>query len=300
MNLGYACINTELGKQKILGGRTCRKATFQSEGLQYVGSLALMNLKDILTIIKWNHKKQIYLYRLPSDLFPWMSEYEFEDLPQYAEILEVCRLIGDFATQNKHRLTFHPGPFNILASNKSDVVKRTMKELRQHSQIFNMMNFTPSHYNVINIHVGAAYKDKQAVLEKWCENYDLLDSHVKSRLTLENDDKQNLYTIQDLYNGIHKHVGIPLVFDFHHHKCNPGDLGEEAAYTLAESTWPAGIKPVVHYSSARRIEDPKAKIQAHADYIYEVIPTVNADVELECKAKEKALLSYREKNLILN
>ncbi len=301
MNLGYACINTQLGKKKILGGRTCRKATFQQQGLRYVGDLALQNLKDIYTIVEWNAAHDIYLYRMPSDIFPWMSEYEFEDLPQYQAICHTAQRIGKLATEKGVRLTFHPGPFNILASQKPDVVKRTMKELRQHSQIFDLMGFEPSHYNKINIHIGAAYKDKYAVLTQWCENYEKLDENTRKRLTIENDDKPSLYTTSDLYTGVHSVVGIPLVFDYHHHTCHPGDLSHREALGIAVSTWPKEITPVVHYSSARQIEDPKAKIQAHADYVYEWIDTYgyDVDIELEVKQKEKALLQYRQKYSIL-
>ena len=301
MNLGYACSNTHLGKKKILGGRTCRKATFQQQGLRYVGDLAFQNLNDIRTIIEWNIANDIYLYRMPSDIFPWMSEYEFEDLPQYANICAIAQSIGRLATEHNVRLTFHPGPFNILASNKPDVVKRTMKELRQHSQIFDLMGFEPSHYNSINIHIGAAYKDKYAVLSKWCENYEKLDENTRKRLTIENDDKPSLYTTSDLYTGVHSVVGIPLVFDYHHHTCHPGDLSHREALGIAVSTWPTEITPVVHYSSAKQIEDPKAKIQAHADYVYEEIDTYgyDLDIELEVKQKEKALLQYRQKYSIL-
>jgi UV DNA damage endonuclease len=302
MELGYACINTELGKKKILGGRTCRKARFQQEGLQYVGQLALANLTDILTILKWNEANNIRLYRMPSDIFPWMSEYEFTDLPQYRGISNKALEIGQYATKHGHRLTFHPGPFNILASKKPDVVRRTIKELRQHSEIFNMMGFEPSYYNKINIHIGAAYKDKMAVLREWCENYDLLPEHTKKRLTIENDDKPGLFTTHDLYHHVHKLVGIPIVFDYHHHLCNSGDLNTSEALSLAIKTWPAGTKPVVHYSSGRQIEDPKARKQAHADYVYEKIDLYgyDLDVVLEVKQKEKALLAYRKKFLILD
>ena len=302
MELGYACINTELGKKKILGGRTCRKASFIQLGLPHVGQLALANLKDILTILKWNEANNIRLYRMPSDIFPWMSEYEFTDLPQYQGIVKVAQEIGKYATEMGHRLTFHPGPFNILASNKPDVVRRTIKELRQHSEIFNLMGFEPSHYNKINIHIGAAYKDKWAVLNQWCENYEQLPGHTKRRLTIENDDKPKLFTTHDLYHHVHKLVGIPIVFDFHHHKCNSGDLTTTEALSLAVKTWPAGIKPIVHYSSTKQIEDKSARVQAHADYVYEFVDThgYDVDVVLEVKQKEKALLAYRKKFLILN
>ena len=301
MNLGYACINMELRKQKIFAGRTCRKDTFQKNGLRYVGELGLANVKDLYTILQWNAKNDIKFYRIGSDIFPWSSEYEYKDLPQYAEICSILKTIGDYATKTGQRLTFHPGPFNILGSKKEDVVKRTMVDLRHHSEIFDLMGFKPSVYNKINIHIGAAYKDKYAVLRDWCNNYKKLDENTKQRLTIENDDKASLFTTYDLYSYVHSEVGIPLVFDFHHHSCNPGDLSHKESLNLAVQTWPKGITPIVHFSSPRQIEDPKAKIQAHADYIYDQVNTFGHDVDimLECKMKEKALLEYRKKEAIL-
>ena len=300
-NLGYACINTELRKQKVFAGRTCRKDKFQREGLRYVGELGLQNLRDLYQILQWNEKYGIRFYRIGSDIFPWSSEYEYSDLPQYKEVCQLLAQIGKYAMQYGHRLTFHPGPFNILGSQKDDVVKRTMIDLRHHSEIFDLMGFKPSVYNKINIHIGAAYKDKMAVLDRWCANYEKLDEKVKSRITIENDDKASLYNTQDLYLHVFKRVGVPIVFDYHHHDCHPGDLSHSEALGMAVKTWPSEIKPVVHFSSSRQIEDVKAKLQAHSDFIYGNIDTFGYDVDimLEAKQKEKALLEYRSKQSIL-
>jgi UV DNA damage endonuclease len=281
----------DLRKKKIFAGRTCRKNTFAKEGLKYVGDLGLQNIKDLYTILQWNEKNNIRFYRVGSDLFPWSSEYEYKDLPQYKEVCDILTEIGKYATKHKHRLTYHPGPFNILGSQKPDVVKRTMIDLRHHSEIFDLMGFEPSVYNKINIHVGAAYKDKYAVLKQWCTNYHKVDANTKKRLTLENDDKPKMFTTQDLYHHAHSEIGIPIVFDFHHHRCNPGDFSAEDSLRLAVTTWPPNIKPIVHVSSTKQIEDPKAKVQAHANYIYESIDTFGLDVDImvEAKHKEKAV-----------
>ena len=296
-NLAYACINQELRKQNIYSGRTCRKNKFEELGLEYVGELGLQNLRDLFQIIQWNERNDIKVFRIGSDIFPWSSEYEYSDLPQYEKACNLLKGIGSYATKVGQRLTFHPGPFNILGSRNPDVVKRTMIDLRHHSEIFDLMGFEPSTYNKINIHVGAAYKDKQAVLDSWCENYVKLDNNTKKRITLENDDKQSLFTTSDLYDHVYTKVGVPIVFDYHHHSCHPGLLSHEEALGLAVSTWSEKIKPVVHYSSARQIEDPKSKLQAHADYIHETIDTYGFDVDivLEAKEKERALLQYRKK-----
>jgi len=300
-NLGYACINMQLRKKDIFAGRTCRKATFLEKGLPYVGELGLQNIKDLLTIVKWNSANGIKLYRIGSDIFPWQSEYKLEQLPQYTEILSVLSEIGDFVTQDGQRLSFHPGPFNILGSTKPEVVERTIVDLQNHSEIFDLMGFEPSPYNKINIHVGATYGDKEGTVDRWIQNFQRLNDNTRKRITLENDDKESMYSIADL-QYIHERTGVPLVFDFHHHSCHPDGMLHKTALEWAIATWPAGIKPVVHYSSSRRLnEDVKVKIQAHADYIYEDIETFGFDVDimLECKAKELALLQYRKKQSIL-
>lgn len=296
-HLGYACINTKLRKQNIFAGRTCRKDKFTKQGLHFVGELGLQNLRDLFQIVQWNEQNGIKFYRIGSDIFPWSSEYEYHDLPQYETVKMLCKAIGDYVTKHNQRLTFHPGPFNILGSNKPEVVHRTMVDLRHHSEIFDLMGFEPSTYNKINIHVGAAYKDKYAVLNQWCENYVKLDNNTKKRITLENDDKPSLYTVSDLYEHTYRTVGVPIVFDYHHHLCYPGELSCKESLELALSTWDKSITPVVHYSSCRQIEDPKAKKQAHADYLYEYIDTYGheVDVMLETKAKEVSLQQYHEK-----
>ena len=52
-----------------------------------------------------------------------------------------------------------------------------------------------------------------------------------------------------------------------------------------------------HYSSCRRtFEDPGCKAQAHADFIYEKINDYGhaVDIEVEAKAKEVAVLKYKD------
>lgn len=300
-NLGYACINMQLRKQNIFAGRTCRKATFQEKGLEYVGELGLQNVRDLYQIVQWNSRNNIKLYRIGSDIFPWQSEYKLEQLPQYSKILNILKAIGDFVTKDGQRLSFHPGPFNILGSTKPEVVERTIIDLQNHSEIFDLMGFEPSPYNKINIHVGATYGDKEGTLDRWCNNFKRLNERTRKRITLENDDKDSMYTIVDLL-WAHERVGVPLVFDYHHHTCHSNNVPHSTALGLAISTWPEGVKPVVHYSSSRRIyEEANCKPQAHADYIYEYIETFGFDVDimLECKAKELALLDYRKKHSIL-
>ena len=296
MNLGYACINMTLGKKKITTNRSMIKKTFQQRGVNYAAELGLQNVKDLETIIKWNVENNIKLFRISSDMFPWASEYGIENLPNITEIAEVMKRTGDYAKSNGVRLGCHPGPFNVLCSPNEKVVQNTITDLELHGKVMDLLGMELSPYNKINIHCNGTYGDKIASMERFCQNYDRLSDSVKKRLTIENDDKASMYSVKDLMY-IHERIGIPIVFDYHHHTFNTGDLSEQSALELAMSTWPDGITPVVHYSSSKPKEtgNPKDKPQAHAEYILEEINNYgyDLDVMLECKAKELALLEYR-------
>ena len=295
MKLGYACINMTLSKDKITTNRSMIKKTFLQKGINYCSELALLNVRDMETILKWNVENGIYFFRTSSNVFPWGSEYELESLPHIDEIKTILKRIGEYANEHGVRLSCHPGPFNVLCSPNDNVVKNTIVDLELHGKVFDMMGLSHTPYNKINIHCNGVYGDKISALERWCRNFDLLSDSVRSRLTVENDDKSSMYSVKDLMR-IHECVGIPIVFDYHHHQFCTGDLSEQQALELAISTWPDSITPVVHYSSSRMKEtnNPKEKPQAHSDYILEKINTYNHDVDimLECKAKELALKQY--------
>jgi UV DNA damage endonuclease len=275
-----------------------RKATFKSKGLQYVGELAFNNLDDMLHILLWNIKNDMLLYRMSSDMFPWMSEYDFTDLPNYKQILYKCQAIGSLAKKNKIRLSFHPGPFNVLGSNNANVVDKTINELTKHAQIMDLMDLDQSHYYPINIHVSATKPSKTVIAKQFCEGFDRLPQTVKSRLTVENDDKVAQYTPKDLYDLIHSEIGIPLTFDQFHFLCGNQDTTLKEALEISLSTW-GDVKPLTHHSSSKRVEqsDETIRATAHADYIYEPILSFghDFDTDLEAKQKDKAVLDYREK-----
>ena len=293
MNLGYACINTALSANKIFTNRTMRRKTFDAQGIDYVSDLTLLNIKDLKTIVQWNNEMKIKLFRLSSQIFPWSDEYDVKTLKDYDEISSRMREIGQIAKDGGQRLTMHPGPYNCLASPTQKVVEKTIRELNFHSEQFNMMGYDPSPYNKINIHVGGAYGDKKGTLDAFCHNFNLLNEDTKKRLVIENDDSPNEYSVNDLYWGIYKQIGIPITFDYFHHKFNTGDLTEEEALRMASTTWPKGIAQCCHYSESRRKEklDESIRPQAHSDLIYEKIQTygLEPDIVIEAKLKEQSI-----------
>ena len=298
VNIGYCCINTTLAKDGITIGRGMIKRTFEAKGIKYAGELAEANIRDMIEIIKWNEKQGIKMYRMSSDMFPWMSEYKFEDLPNFGTINNLLKGAGSLAHRYGQRLTFHPGPFDVLASANPKVVQKTIADLNAHGKIMDLMGLPRTPYSAINIHVNTTQGGKDAAMQRFCDNFQLLDDSVKSRLVVENDDKESQYTTEDLFAGIHSKIGIPITFDYHHHRFNSGGLTEEQALRLAASTW--DCEQLVHYSSCKKtFEDPASKALAHADWVYEKIKTYGLylDIELEAKAKELAVFDYnRRKN----
>ena len=297
--MGYACINMQLSSQKprIYTGRSMIKRTFKSKGIDYASQLGLDNCKDLYKILEWNHENGFNFFRITSNLFPWSSEYKLSDMPDYDEICKILSKAGRYAIDNDIRITSHPGPFNVLTSPHPHVVENCIKDLSIHGEVFDLMGLSRTPYNKINIHIGGAYGDKVSSMERFCENFHRLPDSVKTRLTVENDDKATMYSVTDLYEGVYCKIGIPIVFDYHHHRFCDGGLSEEDALEVAISTW-NGIVPVVHYSESRNIEqeDDKIRPQAHSDYVYDYINTYGNEVDImvEAKAKELAVLKYKE------
>lgn len=296
MRLGYCCINLSLRDKGITANRGMIKKTWQEQGMARASELAILNLADLYEIIKWNIEHDIQVYRMSSDIFPWMSEYRFEDLPNYEHICSLLQKIGRLAMENQVRLSFHPGQFDVLASPNPSVVEKTVWDLDQHSRIMDLMGLPQDYRSPINIHVGGSYGDKDSALARFCENFKRLAPSTQARLVVENDDKASQFSVKDLYYGVYRVVGCPVTFDHLHHRFCTGDLSASEAAHLAASTW-HGFTPMQHYSSSKSLyEDSSAINRSHADYVYDVIQSygLDVDVEVEAKAKDLAVLKYRQ------
>ena len=298
-NIGYCCIplGCNEGKKKkehILVNRSMVRKTFDAKGLPYVSELIIENLKDTLKVLDWNIKNKILVYRMSSDSFPWMSEYKFPELPKFPAIQTYLRLIGEKIKSNNLRVSYHPGPFNVLASENDSVVSKTIDELNKHAELMDMMGLEQSHYYPINIHINTTQPTRELAAQRFVDRFPLLSESCRKRLTLENDDSPNQYSVKILYDLVYSKIGVPIVFDQHHFNYGPKDQDMEEALKLAYSTW-NGIKPMTHMSSPKTLEDNSVKQTAHADYIYEEIKTygLDFDTELECKMKDIALVRYR-------
>jgi len=274
------------------------KRTWLKEGLPHASKLALENSEILCGIIDWNNRHGVKVYRMTSDLIPWASEYELEQLPDWTKISANYRRAGALARAGDQRLSFHPGQFNCLTSPREHVVKNCVRDLRIHGEIMDAMGLPRTREAKINIHMGGAFGDKEAAMDRWCKNHELLPESVKSRLTVENDDKANCFSAKDLHL-VWQRTGVPTVFDSHHYEVGAKDsLTYEESITLASETWPGGIRQVCHLSNSAKIFEGKpVAVTAHSDYIHKPFNDCGLDVDVvvEAKAKELAVFDYIRK-----
>lgn len=297
-NYGYACINTILRKKKIFSSRTCRLATLEKKGLDYVKSLALHNLEDLLEILKWNKEHEIYFMRLSSDMFPFASHQKHCYNLDFAD--ELLKKIGKYAKENNMRLCMHPGQYNVLSSPHQHVIENTFRDLNHHCDILDRMNMGRN--SVMIIHGGGTYGNKEKALERLESNLLLLPENTRNRIVLENCEVS--YCLEDLL-PVSEKLSIPIVIDLHHDDIYPSSKPVEFYFDRVFKVWNNRcIKPKVHVSNSVPgiLEtDNKTARRKHSDYIeflHESLLKITfpIDIMFEAKMKEQAILRFLEKN----
>lgn len=263
----------------------------RKEQLEIISRRCLHNAEALFKALSFCHENDIGDFRVNSQILPLKTHpdvgYNVDDLPHYRDIIDAFQKCGKFCQKNNIRTTFHPDQFILLSSPNPDVTHRSLLELSYHAQVAEWINA-----DVINIHGGGAYGNKYQTLKGTVSEINKLPEAVRTRLTLENDDR--VYTPQDLL-PVCMETGIPLVYDVHHHRCLPDALSVDKATELAVQTW--NREPLFHLSSPLHGWNGP-QINKHHDYIDaqdfpECWLDLNITVEVEAKAKELAVLKLK-------
>lgn len=227
-------------------------------------------------------------FRINSQILPVKTHpvagYAIRELPGWEEIVERFVESGQRAAALGIRLSFHPDQFVVLNSPSEATHGHSVAELAYQAEVAEWVGA-----DVINIHGGGAYGDKATALNLLGERIVNLAPAVRIRLTLENDDK--VFTPSDLL-PVCRGTGVALVYDVHHHRCNPDGLGIAEATALARATW--NREPLFHISSPRDgWNGPKP--ERHHDFIEasDFPPEWLGwplTVDVEAKAKELAVV----------
>lgn len=292
MRYGLCCIVLGL-KERGLSLQTMTYASFsrmeRDKALDTLGSRILNNMSVTLESIKFCRERG-YCYRLSSDLFPLLT-YEkagvsLEDLPQHGPI---CRTIEEIRTHTSDiRVSCHPDQFNVLASENPDALARTVRELNFQSRFMDAIGCPSDHRSPINLHINSNAGSRTEVVDRLLRGLDLLDENCRKRLVLENDDKKSSWSVRLLMEHCHPRTGLPITFDYLHHRCHPDGLPEGEALALCHSTW--STTPLFHLSESRDDKNPRA----HADYP-SVRPDAHGldfDLDFEYKMKDLAIERY--------
>lgn len=288
LRLGLCCLNTVLREQKIFCSRTCTRATFTVQRAQ---EKALLNLRDLITMIEWNQSHDISCFRISSDLFPHFTDTE---TPSYTIDFarDLLKQAGALVKQYGHRIIMHPGQFNQVGAINPLVFQKTIADLKHHAEILDAMGL--DHNAVMIVHGGGVYGSKTQTIQRWVEQFKLLPENVRHRLVIENCERN--YNADDCLQ-ISRLCGIPVVFDFHHYQCwkGPQRSIRDILPDIIETWQPRQQRVVVMHVSD---QDPNRRLGSHDDYV-ESIPEelldliitheVDVDLEIEAKMKEQAI-----------
>ena len=263
------------------------------EKTEKLENIIIENLHSLLKSLEHCLKNNIRCFRIISTLLPLYTHpectYQIEDLPQGSLILSLFKQCKEFAATNHIRTVFHPDQFVVLNSLREDVIEKSIQDLLYHAYMAELLGS-----DVINIHGGGVYGDKKTSLARLSDTIKSLPKTITSRLTLENDDKS--YTPSDLL-PLCTELGIPLVYDVHHHRCLKDALSEKEASEKAYATW--NREPLFHISSPKEGWAGPNPLRHH-DYIdpndfplfwKNMTPLT---VEVEAKAKELAVKKLME------
>jgi UV DNA damage endonuclease len=287
--IGYACINLTAG---FAMNRTCRLASASDFRLR---ALISENLDGLLKVLHWNKENNIDFSRISSDIIPFAS-HEVNKVKWKQDFKAELLEIGKFIKDNDFKVEMHPNQTVNINSPRKEVVKSSIEELKWHVEFFDAMELNSTHKIVF--HTGGVYGERNEAMRRFVDVYTKLPDYFKNRLILENDDRS--YNAHEVLQ-IHEETGIPLVFDYLHHKVlnagTPQDEDVEAVLKRFICTWDEKSgTPTIHYSNQRPnaragSHDESINIEAFSEFLrlYGHLPF---DVMFETKDKDKSVLAF--------
>jgi UV DNA damage endonuclease len=291
MNEQGVKVKPELGLVCITASEAVRYRTITRKRLlefdeqtqrEKLRELYAANLERFNNAINFCAENGIRLYRLTSGLFPFADEpYGLEVLhefrPQLAET-------GRRALQNGLRVVLHPDQFVVLSSDSPTVIENSIKILKMHAEIFDLLEQPRSEWALMNIHGG-----KSDRAERLIETVLNLPENIRSRITFEND--EHAYSSAQVLE-VCRRADVPFVFDAHHHVCREkletyDHPSVEEMFWAARETWKNPDWQLVHISNGRG----RFNERSHSDVIT-AMPAVFRHapwIEIEAKHKEIAI-----------
>ena len=260
------------------------------DGRAYLAGIARNNARALFEAITHCVALGIGAFRINSGILPLSthpkSGYTLSDLDGNGSITAAFCAAAALAIEHNVRLSFHPDQFVVLNSERAEVVESSLREMHVQGHVAELVGA-----DVLTLHAGSSAGGSEAALERLERGIDRLTDAARQRLALENDDRRFSPAVMLPFC---ERLGIPMVYDVHHHRCTPDSLDFSEASARAAATW-HDREPYFHLSSPRdgwSAADPRP----HADYVVrDDLPEAWLDmaitVDVEAKAKERAVLA---------
>lgn len=287
IRLGYACISETLA---VTSSSSYTYTQFcKDEDDTKLDQVIRSNLEALEQILVYNIKNHIHFYRLSSGIIPLATKAGV--LYDYVEpYRKEYQRLGQIIKESNMRVDFHPNEYCVLNSMREEVVLQSIEILKYHYQLLEQLGIKNK---VLILHIGSMAGGKIRSLSRFCRVFAQLDPKIQRAIAIENDDK--VYNIDDCLE-LSKRLNIPIVFDYHHHICNPGKLTMDEFLPQVFQSW-KGCRPKIHFSSPKSKQ--KKEFRSHHDYIDSDVFLAflqkiekyfwDIDVMIEAKKKDEAL-----------
>ncbi len=294
VRFGYVAMSVNLvnaSPSKTMTLKQFEKIPDRDAAIRKLERIAQQNLENTIRLMKYNKGERIFFYRFSSRLIPLVGHELVEGWDYLTPLKEQLIEIGTLAKEGNIRVGFHPDHYTLLNSTKENVFEQSVAIIKRHVELISKMGINPRHRNVL--HIGGKAGGKEKALQRFITNFPLMPEELRYSIILENDDKT--FNAKDTLFLAEK-LGIPMVLDVHHERCNPSEEPLSELWPRILKTWEASyLPPKIHISSSKDQKD----IRAHADYIKmeDFLPflmemketTSELDVMIEAKQKDNAL-----------
>ena len=323
--IGFSCKFSEINtKGEVVsipemntGGTTLAWATRQKRSIaeEKVIEVAKRNILHTHNLVKKvaTLQPELRMVRLTSDMLSFYTHSDWKDFWQDSDIQKKLQHlftpIGETARANDVRLSFHPDQFVVLASDREEVVNKSIEEFEYHCDMVRWMGYGKSFQDFkVNVHISGR-KGPQGIRDV----YNRLSPEARNTLTLENEE----YT-HGLLDCLSLSDLVPTVLDIHHSWIREGEYIQptDANVQRVIDSW-RGVRPTMHYSVSREdvlgshprhiLPDhgaliaagySKQKLRAHSDQYWndavnDWALTFLENFDIMCESKWKNLASFK-------